>query len=95
MGLEPSSLAFQASVLPLHHLDFPDVTTIAYLSIQLFASEVSADYYIRPVGIVSLVILTITYIQVMAIHIYRQHRFNNHTACSLYRILVMALVLQV
>ena len=27
-GLEPTSLAFQTSVLPLHHVDFPDVTTI-------------------------------------------------------------------
>ena len=27
-GLEPTSLAFQANVLPLHHVGFPDVTTI-------------------------------------------------------------------
>ena len=26
-GLEHTSLAFQASVLPLHHIDFPDVIT--------------------------------------------------------------------
>ena len=28
-GLEPISLAFWASVLPLHHVGFPDVTTIS------------------------------------------------------------------
>ena len=47
VSIEPTSLAFQASVLPLHHIGFPDVITIphAYLSTQLLASEVSADYY--------------------------------------------------
>ena len=30
-GLEPTSLACQASVLPLHHIGFPDVTTIPTL----------------------------------------------------------------
>ena len=33
---------------------------------RLFASEVSADYYTRPPGIVSLITLTITYMQAMA-----------------------------
>ena len=28
VGLEPTSVAFRASVLPLHHLDFPDVITV-------------------------------------------------------------------
>ena len=27
-GLEPRSLAFRASVLPLHHIGFPDITTM-------------------------------------------------------------------
>ena len=27
-GIEPTSLAFRASVLPLHHVGYPDVTTI-------------------------------------------------------------------
>ena len=27
-GIEPASRTFRASVLPLHHLRFPDVTTI-------------------------------------------------------------------
>ena len=51
-GLEPTSLAFRASVLPLPHVCFPDVITPhAYLSIQLLASEVSADYYTTNNGI--------------------------------------------
>ena len=33
---------------------------------QLLTSKVSADYYTRPPGILSLVILTITYIQAIA-----------------------------
>ena len=28
VGLEPASLAFRASVLPLHHVGFPDGSTI-------------------------------------------------------------------
>ena len=28
VGLEPISLAFRASMLPLHHIDFPDVTGV-------------------------------------------------------------------
>ena len=28
VGFEPTYRAFHASVLPLHHVDFPDVTTI-------------------------------------------------------------------
>ena len=34
--------------------------------------------------------LTITYIQAMTLHILTQGRFNNHTVCSLYRIMVKA-----
>ena len=46
-GLEPTSLAFWASVLPLHHLG-PLMSPLyphAHLSMWFFASEVSADYY--------------------------------------------------
>ena len=86
VGLEPTSLAFSASVLPLHHVGFPDVTTIPKPTCvcSSLPSEVSADYYTHPPGIVSLVMFAITYIQAMALLI--QGRFNNHTACSLYRI---------
>ena len=41
VGLETTSLAFQVSVLPLHHY------TQAHLSMQLLASEVSVDYYYK------------------------------------------------
>ena len=44
-GIEPTSLAFQARVLPLHHICSPDVTTIP-TAMQFLASEVSADMYI-------------------------------------------------
>ena len=62
------------------------------LSMWLFASEVSADYYAHPPGSVSLLMLTTTHIQAMALilHIHTQCRFNNHTALSSYRIMVTA-----
>ena len=46
VGLEPTSLAFPASVLPLHPVGFPGVTTTPTPTcLQLLTSEVSADYY--------------------------------------------------
>ena len=45
-GIGPTSLAFRASVLPLCHIGFPDVTAIRTPTcLMLLASEVSADYY--------------------------------------------------
>ena len=48
-GLEPASLAFQVSVLPLHLvgslMSLLKCYAHAYLSMQLLASEVRADYY--------------------------------------------------
>ena len=52
----------------------------------LFASEISADYYTCPPGMVILLMLISTYIQAMTFHIDIQGRFNNHTA----HIMVMA-----
>ena len=57
---------------------------------QLLASEFSADYYTRPLGIVNLLMLTITYMQGMTLPIHTQGRFSNHTVHSLYRILVIS-----
>ena len=54
--------------------------------------SVSADYYIRPPGIVSLFMLIITYIKAIVLHTHTQGRFNNHKAHSFYRILVTALL---
>ena len=45
-----------------------------------------ADYYTHPPGIVSLLMLTITYIPPMTLHFHIQGKFNDHTECSLYRI---------
>ena len=53
---------------------------------QLLASEVSADYYTHPPGIVSLLMLTITYRQWPYIYI---HRVGSTP--SLYRIMVTAI----
>ena len=92
-GIIPTSLAFWASVLPYHHIGslmsllYPHNT---HLSMQFLALKVSGDYYTYPPGIVHILMLTITYIQVIALHIHTQDRFNNHTLHSLYRIMVMA-----
>ena len=45
LGLEPTSLAFRASVLPLQHIGFLMTPLYLHLPVQLLASEVSADYY--------------------------------------------------
>ena len=57
---------------------------------QLLASEVRADHYTWSPRIVSLSMLTITYIQVMALFIHAQGRFYDHAAHSLQRIMVAA-----
>ena len=62
---------------------------------QLLVSEVCADYYTCTPGIVSILMLTITYTQGMALHIHTQGKFNNYTAHSLYMTVVMAPVLWV
>ena len=50
---------------------------------RLLATEASADYYYtHPCGIVSILILTITYIQAVALHIDTHSKFNNHAAYS-------------
>ena len=41
-GIEPTSLPFWASVLPLHHVGCHHYT---HASMQLLASDISADYY--------------------------------------------------
>ena len=62
---------------------------------QLLASEISGDYYSHPPGIVSLLMLTSTYIQAMTLRIHTQGRINNHTAHGLYRIMVTATSVEV
>ena len=60
VGIESTFLSIWASVLPITPSRLLDVTI---LLMQLFAREVSADYYTRPPRILSLLILTITYRQ--------------------------------
>ena len=43
VGIEPTSLAFQLSVQPLHHIGFSDVTTIPRLPV--YASPCLRDQY--------------------------------------------------
>ena len=57
------------------------------MSMQLLASEDSADHLTCPPGITSLLMLTFTYIQALALHIHTQDRFNNHTVHSLYMVM--------
>ena len=79
VGFEPTSLAFRASVLPLHHVGpLLSQYTHPHLCVQLLASEVSADYYTGPLVIVSLFI-AYNYIEAMTLH----GMVNNHTANSL------------
>ena len=56
----------------------------------LLASEVSVDCYTRPPGIVSLLMFTFTYILTGndLIYIHTRGKFNNHTACCLFGIMV-------
>ena len=76
-GIEPTILACQASVLIIRSPRLPDVPT---LPTWLLAQGISADSYIRPPGIVSLLMLTIAYL-----HSYRQwpyiyiHRVDSTT----------------
>ena len=79
VGIEPTSLAIRASVCYIDSLMSP-----LYLAMQLLASEVSADYYTCPSGIVSLLMLTITYIQAMVSDILQigSTTIQNCTACT-------------
>ena len=68
-GTKPTSMIFWASVLPLHQLGFPDYPH-TYLSLWLFASEISADWNCKSVN-------AYNYIQAMALHIHTHGRFIN------------------
>ena len=64
--LEPTSVAFQASVLPVHHVGFPDVTTIPTPTCLRgsFASEVNVDYYIIIIIIIIIIVVIIDIITI-------------------------------
>ena len=82
MGLKPTSLAFWASVLPLHHLG--SLMSPLYPRppiLQLLA-------YTRPPDIVSIWCLQLHTYRQWPFIIHTQGKFNNHTVCSLYRIMI-------
>ena len=68
-----------ATITPYRHRHH---YTHAHLSIQLFPSEVSEDYYTRPPGIISILMLTNT--DNGFTYTCTQRKFNNHTvlACT-------------
>ena len=59
------------------------------MPMQLLTSEVNADYYTHPPWNCKS-FNAYNYIQAVALHIHTQGRFKNHTAHSLYRIMVTA-----
>ena len=68
-SIELSDIYFIMAIFRLFHI---------HLFMQLLASEVSAEYYTHPPWIVSLLMLTITYMHAMALHKHTQGRLNNH-----------------
>ena len=88
----PQPQAFGASFPPLHYVGSPMSPLYPRPPVCMalcLRGQCRLLHSSPPPGIVSLLMLTITYIQVMPLYIHTQCRFNNHTACNLYRILVM------
>ena len=80
--IEPTSLAFWASVLTITPFSLCLCSSLFERSVQ--------TAYTHPHGIVSLLLLTFAYTRAMDLtYIHRQCMFENHTTCSLYRIMVM------
>ena len=96
VGIEPSSVAFWASVPPLHHVGFPDLTTTPTPTrlcspLPQRSVQTTRTTLIHPAGIVSLLMLTMYYVQpsdISDMHI--KDRFRSHTVHSLYRTMAMA-----
>ena len=99
-GVDPTSLALWASVITITPCRFPDVTTIPTPTspCSSLPQRSVQPTTLAPPGIISLLLLTITYIQTVTSHTYMyvcvyvctQGSFNDHRAHSLYRILVKA-----
>ena len=71
VGFKPTSLAFQASMLPLHHIRALISPLYPYPPVHV-ALCLSADYYTHPLGIVSHLMLQLhTYRQWPSIYIHR------------------------
>ena len=79
--IEPTSLAFQASVIPFHHLGF--LMSPLYPRLTLYEAPCLRGRYrllhSSPWN---------AYNYIWAGTSHTQVRFNNHTACSLYKIMV-------
>ena len=87
-GIEPTSLAFWGSMLPLHHVG--SLISPLYPWLPVYTAPCLRGQW--PTTLVHLESFNAyNYIQTMALHIHTQGRFNNHTACSLYRIMVTAI----
>ena len=87
-GIEPTFPAFWSSVLIITSPMLPAITMLPTPTCIWLSYEVT-----HPPKIVSLLLLTITYRQLLYIYINTQCRFNNHTSCSLCKILVTVPVL--
>ena len=89
-GIEPTSFGFRASVLTIYHLGYLMSALYPCLPVCLcgFLPERSVQSTTL-ISVVSLSILTIRYTHAVTSHSPTQGTFNNHTARSLYRILVM------
>ena len=83
--IEPTSLAFQVSVQLLHHVG--SLMSPLYLRLPVYADQRSA----QSTTLISLFNAD-NYIHTGngLTYTHTQDRFNNHTACSLYRIMVTA-----
>ena len=86
VGIEPISLTFQASVLPFHHVD--SLMSPLYPRLPVSAAPCLRGQYRLLNSSPWNHLLMLTYIHTGNGD--TQGRFNNHTACSLSSILVMA-----
>ena len=88
--LKPTSLAFRANVLLFHHID--SLTSLLYPCPPVYAAPCLRGQcsllHSPPLQLETLLMVTITYTQAMALHIHTQGGSNNHTVQSLYWIMV-------
>ena len=88
VGIEPTSLAFQASVLPLHHIGSLMSPLFPRPHAHLCRRSQCRLLHSSPWNCKSFNAFNYIYSS-NDIHLHTQGRFNNHTEYSLYRIMVM------
>ena len=89
MGIEPTSLAFRASVLPLHHVG--SLISPLYPRPSVFAPPCLRGKWLlhsSPWNCKSFNSYNYIHRGNGLTYVHTQGRFNNHIACSLYRIMV-------